>query len=45
MASEAAEPVDDHRGSEEYKRHLVKTLTHRALSRARERAEANGGAA
>jgi aerobic carbon-monoxide dehydrogenase medium subunit len=39
LASEAAEPVDDHRGSEEYKRHLVRTLTSRALTRARERAE------
>jgi carbon-monoxide dehydrogenase medium subunit len=45
LASEAAEPLDDHRGSEEYKRHLVRTLTHRALSRARERAEANRGGA
>jgi carbon-monoxide dehydrogenase medium subunit len=49
LASEAAEPMDDHRGSEEYKRHLVRTLTHRALSRALERAEASraekGGAA
>jgi carbon-monoxide dehydrogenase medium subunit len=44
LAAEAAEPVDDHRGSEDYKRHLVKTLTHRALSRARERAEESGGA-
>lgn len=42
LASEAAEPIEDHRGSEEYKRHLVKTLTSRALKKARERAE--GGA-
>ncbi len=39
LAAEAAEPLDDHRGSEEYKRHLVRTLTNRALTRARERAE------
>lgn len=45
LASEAAEPVDDHRGSEEYKRHLIRTLTNRALTRARERAEANQGGA
>ncbi len=42
LASEAAEPIEDHRGSEEYKRHLVRTLTSRALKKARERAE--GGA-
>ena len=42
LASEAAEPIEDHRGSEEYKRHLVRTLTNRALKKARERAE--GGA-
>jgi carbon-monoxide dehydrogenase medium subunit len=45
LASEAAEPLDDHRGSEEYKRHLVRALTHRALTRARERAEASEGGA
>lgn len=38
LAAEAAEPIEDHRGSEEYKRHLVKTLTSRALKKARERA-------
>lgn len=42
LAAEAAEPIEDHRGSEEYKRHLVKTLTSRALKKARERAQ--GGA-
>jgi len=42
-ASDAAEPIDDHRGSEDYKRHLVRTLTHRALTSAIQRAE--GGAA
>ncbi len=45
LASEAAEPTDDYRGSEEYKRHLVRTLTNRALTRALKRAEAAGGAA
>jgi carbon-monoxide dehydrogenase medium subunit len=43
LAAEAAEPIEDWRGSEEYKRHLVKTLTSRALKKASERAE--GGAA
>jgi carbon-monoxide dehydrogenase medium subunit len=42
LASEAAEPIEDHRGSEEYKRHLVRTLSSRALKKARERA--TGGA-
>jgi carbon-monoxide dehydrogenase medium subunit len=42
LAAEAAQPLEDHRGSEAYKRHLVRTLTHRALSRARERAQASG---
>lgn len=41
LAAEAAEPESDHRGSAEYKRHLVKTLTVRALRRAAGRA--NGG--
>jgi carbon-monoxide dehydrogenase medium subunit len=40
LASDAAEPVDDHRGSEEYKRHLVRTLTDRALTLAAKRAQA-----
>jgi carbon-monoxide dehydrogenase medium subunit len=39
LAAEAAEPESDHRGSEEYKRHLVKTLTGRALRKAAERAQ------
>jgi carbon-monoxide dehydrogenase medium subunit len=38
LAAEAAEPADDPRGSEEYKRALVKTLTVRALRKAVERA-------
>ena len=43
LASEAAEPIADHRGSEEYKRSLVKTFTVRALRKAVTRAK--GGAA
>lgn len=39
LASEQAEPESDHRGSAEYKRHLVKTLTVRALRKAIERAQ------
>jgi carbon-monoxide dehydrogenase medium subunit len=39
LASEQAEPESDHRGSAEYKRHLVKTLTVRALRKAIQRAE------
>jgi aerobic carbon-monoxide dehydrogenase medium subunit len=42
LAAKAAEPVDDYRGSEEYKRHLVRTFVRRALEIARKRAE--GGA-
>jgi carbon-monoxide dehydrogenase medium subunit len=38
LAADAAEPIGDQRGSEEYKRALVKTLTVRALRRALERA-------
>jgi carbon-monoxide dehydrogenase medium subunit len=43
LAGEAAEPIEDYRGSEDYKRHLVRTLTNRALKKALARAE--GGAA
>ncbi|MDW8325303.1 MAG: xanthine dehydrogenase family protein subunit M [Anaerolineales bacterium] len=39
LASEAAQPASDYRGSEEYKRALVKTLTVRALRKAVERAK------
>jgi carbon-monoxide dehydrogenase medium subunit len=39
LAAEAAEPNDDHRGSEAYKRALIKTLTVRALRKALERAQ------
>jgi carbon-monoxide dehydrogenase medium subunit len=38
-AAEQAEPSADNRGSEEYKRHLVKTLTARAIRIAMERAK------
>ncbi len=39
LASEAAEPEEDPRGSVEYKRALVKTLTHRAIKTAVGRAQ------
>ncbi len=39
LAAEAAEPTADPRGSEEYKRALIKTLTVRALRKAVERAK------
>jgi len=39
LAAEAAEPTGDQRGSEDYKRALVKTLTVRALNKAVERAK------
>lgn len=42
LASEAAEPLEDQRGSEEYKRSLVKTLTARAIRRAVERTQGGG---
>ena len=38
LAAEAADPVDDRRGTENYKRALVRTLTVRALNTAIERA-------
>ena len=40
LAANAAEPVDDHRGSAEYKRHVVRVFTERALRRAGELARA-----
>lgn len=43
LAAEAAEPEPDYRGSEAYKRSLVRTLAHRALMKAVERA--SGGQA
>ena len=39
LAAKASQPVADHRGSEAYKRSLVKTLTSRALHKAIERAK------
>jgi aerobic carbon-monoxide dehydrogenase medium subunit len=39
LTSEASEPESDQRGSAEYKRHLVRTLTVRALRTAAERAQ------
>jgi len=39
LASEAAEPEEDPRGSVEFKRALVKTLTHRAIKTAVGRAQ------
>ena len=38
LAAEACSPVDDQRGSVEYKRHLARELTMRALRRATSRA-------
>ncbi len=42
LAAEAAQPISDQRGSEEYKRSLVKTLTIRALRQAIARAQGGG---
>jgi len=38
LAADASQPVGDHRGSEEYKRAVVKVLTSRAIMQAKERA-------
>ncbi len=38
LAAEASQPVGDHRGSEEYKRGVVNTLTGRAIRKAKSRA-------
>jgi CO/xanthine dehydrogenase FAD-binding subunit len=38
LAVEAARPISDQRGSVEFRRHLVRVLTHRTLTRALERA-------
>tara|TARA_Y100001980_G_C14546956_1_gene327285 strand:+ start:1590 stop:2465 length:876 start_codon:yes stop_codon:yes gene_type:complete len=38
LAAEASQPIGDHRGSEEYKRGVVKTLTGRAIMKAKTRA-------
>ena len=42
LAGEAAEPEGDQRGSEDYKRSLIRTLTVRALRTAAERAGEQG---
>ena len=39
MAAAASQPVGDHRGSEDYKRAMVRTLTSRAIMQAKKRAE------
>ncbi|HTP08711.1 MAG TPA: hypothetical protein VMP08_10695 [Anaerolineae bacterium] len=39
LAADAAQPIGDPRGSEEYKRALIKTLTVRTLRKAVERAK------
>ena len=39
LAAAASQPVGDHRGSEEYKRAVVKTMTARAIQTAKDRAE------
>jgi carbon-monoxide dehydrogenase medium subunit len=43
LASEAAQPQADYRGSEDYKRSLVRTLTNRALHQAMARAKGGKG--
>jgi CO/xanthine dehydrogenase FAD-binding subunit len=40
LAVEAARPINDQRGSAEFRRHLVRVLTRRTLTTARERASA-----
>src|SRR5207245_10549591 len=42
LAAEAAEPKEDHRGSVEYKRNVVRVFTERGLKRAYERARGGG---
>ncbi len=44
LAAESAEPSGDQRGSEEYKRSLIRTLTVRAIRKAVERAKGEGHA-
>jgi len=39
LAADASQPIDDYRGSEDYKRSLVKTLTNRAIHLAVSRAQ------
>ena len=38
LAAEASQPIGDHRGSEDYKRGVIKTLTGRAIRKAKSRA-------
>jgi carbon-monoxide dehydrogenase medium subunit len=38
LAADAARPIDDHRGSIQFRRHLVRVLTRRTLTTALERA-------
>ena len=40
LAVDAAQPIDDQRGSVEFRRHLVRVLTRRTLTTARARASA-----
>jgi len=42
LASEASSPIDDMRGTAEYRKHVVGVLTRRALLGAAERAQKNG---
>jgi len=42
LAAQAAEPKEDHRGSVEYKRNVVRVFTERGLKRAYERARGGG---
>jgi len=39
LAAEASQPIGDNRGSEEYKRSVVNTLTRRAIIKAKDRAQ------
>ncbi len=39
LAAEASQPIGDHRGSEEYKRSVVDSLTKRAIVKAKDRAQ------
>src|SRR5262245_58444807 len=43
LAVQAARPIDDQRGSADFRRHLVKVLTRRTLTAALERAGRSGG--
>jgi carbon-monoxide dehydrogenase medium subunit len=43
LAVQAASPIDDQRGSADFRRHLVKVLTRRTLTVALERAGRSGG--